>query len=253
MINVLIIEDDQEFAQMLKETIEQISREIYVCALLTSVKQSIAWFLENDMPNLIFSDIELTDGLSFEIFRQVAIPVPVIFITGHDQYSLRAFEANGIDYLLKPVDEQKLRKSIDRLLLFNGNFNGNAPKFSVRLNTMLTQLNRYKSSILVYSGIKIIPVSVEDIYFVQSYNTIVYLNTSEHRYEIKQTLNALVEELDPHDFYRANRQFIISRRSIVAFEQINGRKLEVLLIVLCPVPIVISKERVSDFLRWMKS
>jgi len=252
MINVLILEDDRDTAWLLATLLPQISPDIHILAVLTSVKQAMEWLNNHDIPHLIFADTELSDGLSFEIFEHTVLNVPVVFISVHENYSLQAFGSNAVDYLIKPIDERTLRKSFDRLVLLKKFLTREPTRYDIKFNNMFARLNNYKNTILVYSGLRIIPVNIQDIFFIQIRNKTVFLNTATSRFEIKQALKSLIEDIDPREFYRANRQYIIARKAVTTFKQTEARKLEVVLKIVMPVPIIISKEKVTDFLKWMK-
>lgn len=255
MIRVLIIEDEIKAARELKFLVEQMHEDIVVCGILQSVEESLAWFNTNEMPNLIISDIQLSDGVSFDIFRSISVHAPVIFCTAYHEYALQAFEANGVDYMLKPVEKEKLRKSFDKLLQFKEYLTSQPPEYKVNLDKMLIQLNEkvYRNSVLVYAGNKIISVNTENIDLILSANNLVYLHTSNQKFELRETLESLMQELNPVDFYRANRQTIISRKAIVNVRHSDSRKLELTPTTARAQPVIISKEKASAFLKWMKS
>ncbi|CAG5007730.1 Sensory transduction protein LytR [Dyadobacter sp. CECT 9275] len=253
-MNVLIIEDEMKAARELKSLAENLHEDVKVCQILQSVEEAMDWFGNNEMPELILSDIQLADGVSFDIFRNLAVQAPVIFCTAHDEYALRAFETNGIDYLLKPIEKSKLQKSFEKLRQFKYFFNHESADYSARFNNMLGDFEEksYKSSVLVYVRNQIIPVATEDIQFIHTDNNLVYLYTATQKFEIRKILDYLEAELNPGDFFRANRQFIISRKAVVNIQQIEARKLEVSLSVPTPQPLIVSKDKATRFLKWLK-
>ena len=247
-MNVLIIEDEIKTGKELRRLIEGLDDTITVLGVLTSVKSAIAWFESHSVPDLVFSDIQLGDGLSLEIFRQVSLNGPVVFCTAYDEYAIQAFEANSIDYLLKPVDEGKLAQSLEKYKKFKGFFGG------MDLGRLAGQLDTsYKRTLLVYLRDSILPVKTADIAYIHAAHGLVNLVTRpNHLYACQYTMDQLEGMLDPHQFYRANRQFIISREAIQNVQHYFNRRLAIT--TSCPVPerIIISKVKATEFLQWME-
>jgi two-component system response regulator LytT len=254
-MNILIIEDEAKTARELKTTVERIDADLHVVAIVPSVKRGIDWLRTQPAPQLILSDIHLSDGLSFEIFHNVQTPCPVIFCTAFDHYAIRAFNANGIDYLLKPIDEDKLAKSLQKYSQLQQLFKGSdTPSIAQRIETLLGQFlpTVYKSALLVFSNEKIIPVQTDDIAFIHSVKGIVQLYTKTNQvYLIHEVLDELGPQLDPRLFFRANRQFIINRSIIVMAEHYFNRRLILKLIVETPERVIVSKIKVPELLAWM--
>ena len=247
-MNVLIIEDEIKTGKELRRLIEGLDDSITVLGVLTSVKSAIAWFESHPAPDLVFSDIQLGDGLSFEVFRQVSLNGPVIFCTAFDEYAVQAFEASGIDYLLKPVDEEKLGQSLVKYKKLKVFFK------SMDMERLAGQFdNTYKRTILVYLRDQIVPVKTVDIAYIHAANGLVNLVTRQnHPYACQYTMDQVEGMLDPRQFYRANRQFIISREAIQNVQHYFNRRLCV--VTSCPTPerIIISKVKATDFLQWME-
>jgi DNA-binding LytR/AlgR family response regulator len=253
MIEVLILEDEIKAAKELKALIEQLRGDIRVCALLQSVKEAITWFGENPAPGLILSDIQLSDGLCFELFRAVKVEAPVIFCTAYDKYALAAFESNSIDYLLKPIEKDKLEKSLEKFDRLRELFSHELSGYHQRLANLLAQINKnHISSLLVHFQNKIIPVNTQDINYIYARGEKVGVYSGNDQYEFDESMDELMAKLNPTDFYRANRQFIIHRRSILNIEKLFGRKLLVRLFTSTPETVVISKAKAMDFLKWVE-
>lgn len=253
-MNVLIIEDEIKTARELKTLVEQLRDNITVVDLLPSVKTSIQWFSQNNAPDLIFSDIQLADGLSFDIFKNIPVHTPVIFCTAFDEYAIRAFEANGIDYLLKPVDENRLMQALDKYEKLKGVFSSGKSDYDKKLESLLTQLsNNYKTTLLIHFQEKIIPVKTADIAFIHYNNGIaaIYTNSTQ-KYIMTSTLDELETMLQPDLFFRANRQFIINRQAILNIEHYFSRRLVVRLNISTPENIIISKVRSAELLQWIE-
>lgn len=252
-MKVIIIEDEARTAHELKDMLLGIDNDIDVQAILGSVSTALDWFAQHPMPELIFSDIELGDGLSFEIFKRISIEVPVIFCTAFDEYAIRAFEANGIDYLLKPIDEFMLQKSLEKYLRFKEHLiHGVRP--TINIERMIEQIEiTYKQTILVNYHQKIIPIKLQDIGLIYTANGAVYLELDgDKRFASPYNLEQLESMLDPHQFFRANRQFILNRDFIDNIEYYFNRKLFIKCKIKSPEKIVISRVKAQPFLQWLE-
>ncbi len=253
MISVLILEDEGKTARELKLMAEGLRSDCRVVAVLASVKAAISWFSENDMPHLILADIQLADGLSFDVFKAVRVQAPVIFCTAFDEHAIRSFEANGIDYLLKPIQADKLRQSFEKYIRLR-DFLSASTAYTGKLGQLAGQLaTPYKRSLLVHFQDKIIPLKTTDISYIHSAGGVVTVFTRQNRsYYLDHTLEELERMVDPQQFFKANRQFIIHRDVIQTAEHFFTRRLVVKLLCSTPEPVVISKVRVPEFLRWME-
>ncbi|MDX3915610.1 MAG: LytTR family DNA-binding domain-containing protein [Pseudosphingobacterium sp.] len=254
-MKILIVEDEAKAGKSLKAMIENNIDNADVMAMLPSVKSALNWFAENPPPELIFSDIQLSDGLSFEIYKHIEILCPIIFCTAYDQYAIDAFNTYGIDYLLKPIDEEKLIQAVAKFARFKSFFEKeNARQKEALLKAEEQITNPGKSAILVYFQDKIIPVKVTDIRFFYATAGIngIYTFSGKIHY-INQTLDELESELSSYQFFKANRQFIINRECILSVHQYFGRRLLVKLHTEVPENILVSKVRASDFLKWLSA
>lgn len=252
-MKVIIIEDEKKTAKELEVMLKTIDTDITVEAILPSVAYAIKWLTGNPSPDLIFSDIQLGDGLSFEIFREVKTEAPVIFCTAFDEYAIRAFESNSIDYLLKPIEEDILQRSLEKYTRFkdylinNGQYVANLNKVLVRMDT------NYKQNIIVHYREKIIPVRVNDINFIYASNGLVYVYLAhEKSYPVQYIIEQFEAMLNPQQFFRANRQFIVNRDTIKNIEHYFNRKLYVVTDCVTPEKIIISKLRTQAFLKWIE-
>jgi len=248
-MNVIIIEDEPRTANDLKAILVSLDNAINVLAILPSVNTAVTWLQSNPAPDLVFSDIQLGDGLSFEIFKEVEINSPIIFCTAFDEYAIDAFESNSIDYLLKPIEEDRVEKSLQKFHRIKGHYSNTG-----NLDKAIAQLSRqYKQSLLVHYREKIIPVKVADVCLVHAANGLVSLHTADkQQYAIQYTIDQLENMLDPAKFFRANRQFIINRDTVQNIEHYFNRRLVVH--TLCPAPetIIVSRLKANDFLRWIE-
>jgi two-component system response regulator LytT len=253
MIQVLILEDEIKAARELKELINQLRTDMEVVGLLGSVKQAIDWLGKNPAPDLVVSDIQLSDGLCFDLFRTVTIESPVIFCTAYDNYALSAFEANGIDYLLKPIEKDKLEKSLEKFDRLRTLFSQEAPEYYRRMASLMEQMGKsHISTLLVYFQHRIVPIRTQDISYVYSKDEKVRVHSGVNLYDVQENMDDLMVKLDPAYFFRANRQFIVHRRAIVNIERLFSRKLLVLLSMDTPETIVVSKAKAPEFFKWLE-
>jgi len=251
-MKAIIIEDEEPAAQALEKLIQRLYPEIEIEGVMQSVEESVEWLNLNHIPDLMFMDIRLSDDLSFHIFERVKITCPVIFITAYNEYALKAFEANGLDYLLKPIDEKNLTRSIEKYKNFTGATSGNEKVIRDLIANLKQTAVRYKSYLLVSEKDQLIPLAVRDIAYIYIDTKIVSIVTFDgRRQRIEHTMDEIKERLDPHEFYRANRQYIVARAAIKNASIWFGSKLSVNLITPPPERIYISKARVSDFKNWI--
>jgi two-component system response regulator LytT len=253
-MNILIIEDEAKTARELKNMIQRLDDKLVITGMVPSVKAAIDWLKNNPSPQLILSDIQLADGLSFEIFQSVQISCPVIFCTAFDSYAIEAFSSYGIDYLLKPVDEDKLAASLRKYELMK---QWMTPKQGIdygQLESVLAKLQTgYKSGLLVFSNEKIIPVKTTDIVFIHSAGGNVKVHTkNKQSFLINEVLDDLEPQLDPYQFFRANRQYLVNRDAVVMAEHFFNRRLVLKLNVETPEQIIISKMKAPELMAWMQ-
>lgn len=249
-MNIVIIEDEQYTAEDLAKNIRNTLPDATIQAILKSVKEATAYLKSNAHPDLFFSDIQLGDGLSFEIFKTIKTSTPVIFITAFDEYALKAFQANGIDYILKPFSSKTIADAVNK---FKGLIANKSE--TNKIDQLLTYLQENRqskqSSILVYQRDKIIPINSADIALFYTENDLVKVICFDGK---QYTANSTLEELEKSmgaDFFRANRQYIINRKIILDVSQYLGRKLSVNLKLNLKDKILISKEKSSTFLNWL--
>ncbi|MGW8317389.1 MAG: LytR/AlgR family response regulator transcription factor, partial [Bacteroidales bacterium] len=226
-MKVVIIEDEHLTADRIRSLIEKIEPGVTVLAVLDSVKSAVNWFRKHDKPDLVLMDIQLADGLSFQIFDQVDIEYPVVFITAYQEYAIRAFKVNSVDYLLKPVTEEALLAAIEKYQRF---FVKQEPiPFPGRelMGTLREMMQKpFKSRFMVKVGEHIKSIGVDRILYFYSFQKGTYLHTDDNRnYVIEHTLDMLTDLLDPEQFFRINRSHIISYRSIRGMTALSGSKL----------------------------
>ncbi len=253
-MNILIIEDEIEAAKNILWLLQKTEPKAVVVGTIETVSEGIEWLKNNPQPDLIISDIQLADGISFEIFDEIKVQCPVIFATAYNEYALKAFEVHSIDYLLKPIDEKALNKAFEKYKTLKINsFEYISEKIGNIFQQNPTIESQYRKSFLVRYREKMLPIKTESFTCFQTKEGLVYGKTSDDKsYIIENTLEELELQLPPNDFFRANRQFIVSRESIVEIEfYFNGR----LLLKTNPISsenILISKERVPVFKKWFE-
>ncbi|MPS74978.1 MAG: response regulator transcription factor [Chryseobacterium sp.] len=253
-LDIVIIEDEAATARNLEYILKEINPEIQIVKTLQSITQAVDWFALNDKDHdLIFSDIRLSDGLSFEIFRQVNVTKPVIFVTAYNDYAIEAFRNNGIDYVLKPFDTEEIQRT---LLKYNTLIAADIKIEQAKSESLLQELQnttkQFKKSFLIHYCGRLIPVEAAKINWFHTANEIVYAHMTDGRqYIVEFTLEQLEQELDPSVFFRANRQFIINKNAVEAVEYFfNGR----LLVKIHPLPqeqILVSKAKAMHFRKWL--
>ena len=252
MIKALIIEDEQLIARELANKINAVADDVSVIDILPSLKTARKWFMQNAEPDLLFMDIQLSDGVSFELFETFNLGCPVIFTTAYDDYAVRAFKVNGVDYLLKPVEEPELQKAIDkcRSLL---NSRSRLPVDMQQLVASLSQpkASLYKEKFIVNLRNTWIPVDTKDIAcFVRDNLNYLYTFNGDKYILDYSTLEDIEELLDPKMFYRSNRQSIIHINAIQSVKPHENQKLSVFLKAPLKMELDISREKAPAFKKW---
>jgi two-component system, LytTR family, response regulator LytT len=252
-MNILIIEDEKKTAVMLRDIIEQHADRLVV-RVCESIEESVAYLLKNQSKlDLIFMDIQLADGLSFEIFNQVQINIPVIFCTAFDDYTLKAFKNNGIDYILKPFKDEDIQYAFTKVNLLKENFTHKAFK-PIDINQLIVRESIPQTSFLVHHREKMYPFQVSDIALVYLDNETVYLlNFNADKFPVAKTLDQIESTISPKQFYRINRQMIVNRKAIKDIEPYFNRKMVVHLAVSFPEKAIVSRLKVSPFLEWIEN
>lgn len=250
-MNIIIIEDEKPAARLLQRKIEKLGLE--VAQMLHSVEEAITWFQANKHPDLIFLDIQLSDGLSFEIFEQIDIKSAVIFTTAFDEYALRAFKLNSIDYLLKPIDEEELEIAVNKFKKQQQKNSVSSLDFEMIKNMLLGNENKeYKKRFSVKIGQQLKVIGIDEVECFYSENKGTYLHTLENRnYLLDCTLEQIEAEIDPKDFYRVSRKFIIPLKAIKEIQVYSNSRLKVILPSYKDDEVIVSREKVSDFKSWI--
>ncbi len=249
-MNVIIIEDEQPSARRLKRMLEK--QNIITNVLLHSVEASILWFKTNNHPDLIFLDIQLSDGLSFEIFEAVNIKSSVIFTTAYDTYALQAFKLNSIQYLLKPINEAELTSAIAKYKTMTNISSINTIDFNAIKHVLTRGDCEHKTRFTVKVGQHIKLINVSDIECVYAQNKGVYLYTvHKSRYLIDRTLDDICDDLNPKIFFRVNRKFFININAIKNMVSFSNSRLKIVLNTFDEDEIIVAREKVKAFKSWL--
>lgn len=249
-MNIVIIEDEKLTSNDLVANITRLLPDVCIAAQLFSVKESIFFFEQKPKVNLIFSDIQLGDGTCFDIFSKVEVEAPIIFCTAYDEYALDAFHANGIEYILKPFNDDTLQAALDKYLCLKESFTQKPQPLEDLFKALTLRKEQEPSALLVYHKDKIVPVAIADIAFFSLKNGSVNLVTFDNQaYQYNKTLDELEKSMGV-SFFRVNRQFLVNRKAVVDATNHPSRKLMVTLRV-SSEEIVVSKEKTSQFLQWL--
>lgn len=249
-MQIVIIEDELLTAQDLASTLKKVEPDVEIVAVLDSVQEAVAFFSEPSRRfDLIFSDIQLGDGLSFEIFQQLQVQAPIIFCTAYDEYALKAFKVHSIHYMLKPFNVQSVGEALAKFHSLRSSLAQSAVSYENLLQILKPRPG--PRSVLVYYQDKIMPVKLEAVALFYIEHETTFLTTFENMtYPISKTLDEL-DQMSGPDFYRANRQVLVNRRAIKDTVQYFGRKLALNLVIPFEEKITVSKTKVSEFLEWL--
>lgn len=254
-MNVLIVEDEPFAQQELKRLLAAIRRDIIVLDCIDSVEDTILWLRSNPLPDLIFLDIQLSDGLSFEIFRQEKILCPVIFTTAFDEYAIQAFKVNSIDYLLKPVKQSELSSALSKFDDVKASWQVQSrPAIDISVLEQLMQNPRkeYKSRFIARIGDQIKHISIEDVSWFYAEDNVVFLITrTNNRYIIDYTLDQVSQQTDLSRFFRLNRSYIAAIQSIGKVNRYFNGRLLIELSPAAPEQVFVSRAKAQEFIEWL--
>lgn len=250
-MDIVIIEDEKLVANDLANILKQTADDINIKKILFSVSEAIHYFRQQPLPQLIFSDIQLGDGYSFEIFKELKQHIPVIYCTAHDQHALQAFSNNGIAYVLKPYTVSSIKDALDKCRHFQNSLSSSKINYDKLLNNVINPQPKLPTLLVNYKN-RIIPVKVSDVAFFAIENGAVNLvGFDMNQYPVHHTLDEL-ENSCGNLFYRANRQYLINKNSVKEVMHYGYRKLFVSLNVTTTDEVVINKNKISDFLHWLQ-
>lgn len=248
-MRILIVEDELPAAERLRKLILEVEPDVNILEILPSIKSTVNWLKENASPDLMFMDIHLADGHSFEIFQEVNVVCPVIFSTAYDQYALEAFKTSSIDYLLKPVKKEELIRSFEKYKNLTG-------LNTHQINALLKQIGKanreFQQRIIIRYGDTIKMVEINDIAYFYTEEKINFLCTkSDLKYPIDQNLDELESILDPKQFFRINRQFIVNIQAIDKMLAWSKSRVKIILKPVCELETIVSTDRSPHFKEWL--
>jgi DNA-binding LytR/AlgR family response regulator len=254
-MKILIVEDEELAVKKLQKTLLSIDRMVEVVGVTDSIKSTVDFLKQNSAPDLILMDIELADGQSFEVFNMVPVKNPVIFITSYDEYALKAFKVNSVDYLLKPVQKDELEAALNKYKELNV---ADSNKSSSDINNLIKELQsklqpkEYRKRFLVKQAQKLVSIEVEDIAYFYSDGRLNFFKTRDNRkFVVDYTMDELSDMLDPEKYFRISRSFYVSVDSIDQIHDYFGNRLLLNLTPALDKEALVSREKVMDFKKWM--
>lgn len=252
-MKILIVEDEDLAVKKLRKTLFDVEESAEVTGTTDSIKSTVEWLQDNPQPDLILMDIELADGQSFEIFNVAEIKCPVIFTTSYDEFALKAFKVNSVDYLLKPVQKEELRAALDKFKKLKVDM-----KSDVSIDSLVKELQQklqpkeFRKRFLVKHAQKLVSIEVEDIAYFYSDGRLNFFKTKDNKkFIVDYTMDELEEMLDPDKYFRISRSFYVSVNSIDKIEDYFGNRLILQLKPAVEKEALVSREKVTDFKKWM--
>lgn len=250
-MKILILEDEEQALSRLQKIVEQVVPNPVLAGAAASIEEASIWFQNNPMPDLVFMDIQLADGNSFQLFNRIKITCPVIFTTAYESYALQAFKVNSVDYLLKPIDEEDVRRAVEKLRLLQ-----NSGSFSVDyaeiLHTIQQPPKNYKDRFIIKLGDTIKSIRVADIAYFYTENKSNFLCTNDgKRFPIDFNLDQVEQMLNPRNFFRINRQFIIGHHAIEEMKAHTRSRINVRLSPPSRLDTIVAIDRAHDFKNWL--
>ena len=258
-MNVLIIEDEELAVKKLRKTLASVDETAEVVGVADSIRSSVSWLESNPTPDLILMDIELADGQSFEIFDKVDVKSTVIFTTSYDEFALKAFKVNSVDYLLKPIQKEDLQAALEKLKKFKQMYGGNSSSApALNVDSLVKELQQklqpkeYRKRFLVKHAQKLVSVEIDDIAYFYSDGRLNFFKTADNRkFVVDYTMDELEEMLDPDKYFRISRAFYVSIDSVDQIHDYFGNRLLLHLRPEVDKEALVSREKVTDFKKWM--
>lgn len=258
-MNILIVEDEELAVKKLQKTLSAVDETAVVAGTTFSIKSTVEWLQNNPQPDLILMDIELADGQSFEIFNQIEVKSPVVFTTSYDEYALKAFKVNSIDYLLKPVQKEDLAASLKKYKQMKEVYAENTSNGQgLNIDSLVRELQHklqpkeYRKRFLVKHAQKLVSVDVEEISYFYSDGRLNFFKTHDNKkYVLDYTIDELEDMLDPGRYFRISRSFYVSIRSVDRIDDYFGNRLILGLKPVVDKEVIVSREKVTDFKKWM--
>jgi two-component system, LytTR family, response regulator LytT len=257
-MKVLIVEDEELAVKKLRKTLASVDPDAEVVGVADSIMATVKWINENPLPDLILMDIELSDGQSFEIFNRVAIKCPVIFTTSYDEYALKAFKVNSVDYLLKPIQKEDLEAALQKMHQLKDLYKKPDSKQDMNIESLVKelqeklQLKDYRKRFLVRHAQKLVSVDTDEIAYFFSDGRLNFFKTHDNKkFVVDYTMDELEEMLDPQKYFRISRSFYISVNSVEQIHDYFGNRLLLHLRPAVDKESIVSREKVTDFKKWM--
>lgn len=252
-MTVLIIEDEPQAVQRLTTLLREVAPEMTVLATLDSVKSAVTWFSNHAAPDLTLMDIQLADGISFQIFEQCKVETPVIFTTAYNEYALKAFKVNSIDYLLKPIDKTEFAAALKKFTSLNDQAKGSSARMLESIGAAMHMLTkRYKERFVIKVGEHLRSVEIQDIIFFFSQEKATFAQTRDGRkHVIDFTMDQLTEIVDPGRFFRINRKYLVAADAIKDMISYTNSRLRLVLSGTDETDAVVARERVQEFKSWL--
>ncbi len=251
MKQILIVEDEPRAAHQLLLMLQACAFEYQLLDTIDSVEDAISWFQANSAPDLVFVDIQLADGLSFEIFQKVTVSAPIIFTTAFDQYAIQAFKVNSVDYLLKPIQQSDLQVALDKFTKSNNKAALDPAVLQQLLGSMQTP--NYRSGILVKEGSGFAQIQIADVLYFYSEDSITFGVTKQKRYVIDETLDQVFTSLDPAQFFKINRGQIVAKHALLKIDAYFNHRVKLTLTNPRDQEFVVSRPKTSEFKQWLNS
>lgn len=248
-MQILIIEDEPRAANQLQNMLNACRFEYQLLEIIDSVEDAVLWFQNNSTPDLVFMDIQLADGLSFEIFQKTEVEAPIIFTTAFDQYAIQAFKVNSVDYLLKPIQQDDLNTALNKFTKSN-KATIVEPSILKELLSSMQKIQK-RSGILVKEGNGFVQIRISELLYIYSQESITFGVTKNKRYIIDETMDQLFDSIDTHQFYRINRGQIISKISIQKIEPYFNHRVKLTLSNSRNQEFIVSRQKTSDFKEWL--
>lgn len=252
-MKILILEDEARAANQLENALNACDFVYELLDIIDSVEDACNWFNKNAHPDLVFMDIQLADGLSFEVFNRIELNSPIIFTTAFDQYAIKAFKFNSIDYLLKPIKKQDLKIALDKFQknTQKGNFDQNS--IAALMEMMQVNKTEKREGILVKEGNGFVQIKVQDIDYLYSEDSISFAMTKSKRYILDETLDAFLQSVKSDLFFRINRGQVVKKSSIIRLEPYPNHRLILKLMNSQDKEFIVSRQKCSEFKKWMNS
>ena len=257
-MNILIVEDEELAVKKLQKTLGTVDEEASVVGVTGSIEGTVDWLKKNETPDVILMDIELADGQSFEIFNRTDVKSTVIFTTSYDEYAIKAFKVNSIDYLLKPIQKEDLAAALDKYRNLKSLYANNFPAASMDMENLVKELQQqlnpkeFRKRFLVKHLNKLLSIEVGDIaYFYSDDRLNIFKSNDGQKFIVDYTMDEIEQMLDPLQYFRISRAFIVSINSVSQIQDYFGNRLILILRPPSEKEAIVSREKVSDFKRWM--